>query len=173
MIGLNFSDDLFSDEAQKNTPDRIRRMMDEFEFWRNWNELETGKGVFLSENDDLIIIKDIAFTSFCEHHIMPFYGTASIAYVPGGYIAGLSKIARTVRKFASRPQLQENMTSQIADYLMKWIPNIKGVMVKISATHTCMTVRGARMNGITETSAIRGLFKENADLKNETLLLLK
>jgi len=173
MIGLNFPDELFDEEAKANTPDRVNRMMEEFKFWRDWDELERGRGVFEATSDDLIIVKNIEFTSFCQHHLMNFSGKASIAYLPSTHIIGLSKVARTVRKFASRPQLQEYMTAQIADYLTKWIPGVKGVMVKIEACHSCMTVRGARMTGITESSAIRGIFKENASLKSETLELLK
>lgn len=172
-IGLCFPEELFDEEAKRNTEERIARMMKEFESWRNWDELEHGRGVFPAMSDDLIIVKDIEFTSFCGHHLMQFSGTASVAYIPSTHIVGLSKIGRTVRKFASGPQLQENMTCQIADYLMKWIPNVKGVMVKIRAHHTCMTVRGSRIPGITESSAIRGIFKENNSLKSETLELLK
>lgn len=172
MIGLTFPDELFDDEGKQNTPNRITRMMAEFKEWRDWNELERGRGIFPAMSDDLIMVKNIEFTSFCQHHVLPFYGKASIAYIPSTHIVGLSKVARTVRKFASRPQLQENMTSQIADYLMKYIPGIKGVMVKIEAIHSCMSVRGARMNGMTESSAIRGVFKESQSLKSETLDLL-
>lgn len=172
-IGLYFPEELFDDEAKKNTENRIKRMMAEFEEWRNWDELEHGKGIFPALSDDLVIVKDIEFTSFCNHHLMQFSGIASIAYIPSTHIVGLSKIARTVRKFASRPQLQENMTGQIADYLMTWIPGVKGVMVKINAKHTCMTVRGARIPGVTESSAIRGIFKNDSSLKAETLELLK
>lgn len=173
MIGLIFPDNLFDAEAQKNTPDRINRMMAEFESWRNWDELERGRGVFDSMSNDLVMVKDIEFTSFCAHHLMAFSGTAAVAYIPSTHIIGLSKVARTVRKFASRPQLQENMTAQIADYLYKWIPGVSGVMVKIKASHTCMTVRGARIPGVTESSAIRGIFKEDNDLENKVLQLLK
>lgn len=173
FIGIYFPSELFDEEALKNTPNRICRMMEEFKFWRDWNELEHGKGIFPALTDDLVVVKNIKFTSFCQHHMMQFSGIASIAYLPSTHIVGLSKIARTVRKFASRPQLQENMTSQIADYLTKYIPGIKGIMVIIEAEHTCMSVRGARMNGSTHTSAVRGLFKENNDLKSETLELLK
>ncbi len=173
FIGLYFPEELFDEEGKKNTPDRINRMMDEFKSWRDWDELEQGRGIFPAISDDLIMVKDIEFTSFCGHHLMQFSGTAAVAYIPSTHIVGLSKVARTVRKFASRPQLQENMTAQIADYLMKWIPGVKGVMVKINAKHTCMTVRGSRIPGVTESSAIRGIFKENASLKSETLDLLK
>lgn len=173
MIGLTFPDELFDKEAKENTPDRIRRMMLEFEEWRNWDGLEQGKGIFEAENDDLVIVRDIEFTSFCCHHALPFSGTCSVAYLPTTHIVGLSKIPRTVRKFASRPQLQERMTAQIADYLTAWVPGVKGVMVRIEATHSCMQIRGARMTGVTETSAIRGIFRENDKLKSEVLDILK
>ena len=172
-IGLYFPEDLFDEEAKQNTENRIKRMMAEFEEWRNWDDLEKGKGIFPAMSDDLVIVKDIEFTSFCGHHLMQFSGTASVAYIPSTHIVGLSKIARTVRKFASRPQLQENMTCQIADSLLTWIPNVKGVMVKVNATHTCMSGRGARIPGVTESSAVRGIFKDNSSLKAETLELLK
>jgi GTP cyclohydrolase I len=173
MIGLNFPDELFDEEAKKNTPGRVSRMMAEFEEWRNWDELERGRGIFTAESNDLIIVKDVDFNSFCQHHLLVFSGKASIAYLPSTHIIGLSKVARTVRKFASRPQLQEYMTGQIADYLSKWIPGVQGVMVMVQATHSCMTVRGARMNGITESSALRGKFLTDSHLKSETIQLLK
>lgn len=173
MIGLNFPDELFDEEAKENTPGRIDRMMAEFEEWRNWDDLEKGRGIFPSNSNDLIIVKDIDFNSFCMHHLLVFSGKASVAYLPSTHIVGLSKIARTVRKFASRPQLQENMTAQIADYLMKFIPGVQGVMVRIEASHSCMSIRGARMTGLTESSALRGKFESDPNLKSETIQLLK
>lgn len=173
MRGLEFPDDLFDDESIANTPDRISRMEAEFEAWRNW-ELIEGKGVFEKPDyNDLVLIRDIDFTSFCSHHILPFRGQVSVAYVPDGWVIGLSKIPRVVRKFASRPQLQERMTDQIADYLMEKIPKVKGVMVVCEADHMCMQVRGARMTGTTGTSALRGMFRENPSLKAETLELIR
>jgi len=172
VIGLSFPDELFDEESVQNTPARIERMQAEFAEWRNW-ELEEGKGVFeRPDYNDLVLIRGIDFTSFCSHHILPFRGQVSVAYIPGGWIVGLSKIPRVVRKFASRPQLQERMTDQIADYLMTKIPQVKGVMVVCEADHMCMQVRGARMTGTTGTSAIRGVFAENASLKAETLELM-
>lgn len=172
-IGIYFDSELFDDEALQHTPDRIRRMMKEFKEWRDWNELENGRGIFANDSNDIIVVKDIQFTSFCAHHLMAFSGTASIVYLPGGHVVGLSKLARTVRKFASRPQLQENMTAQIADYLMKWVPDIQGVMVRVSAEHSCMQVRGARMTGTTQSSAIRGKFETDASLKAEGISLIQ
>jgi len=173
LIGLYFPDELFDKEAKINTPERVHRMMNEFEDWRNWNGLELGKGIFPAESNDLVIVRDIEFTSFCEHHVLPFSGTCSVAYLPSTHIVGLSKIPRTVRKFASRPQLQERMTAQIADYLNTWIPGVKGIMVMISASHSCMQIRGARMTGITETSAVRGVFLDNNKIRDEVLNILR
>ena len=173
IAGLTFPDELFDDESKANTPDRVRRMMEEFKEWRDWDGLEKGRGIFESSSDDLVIIRDIDFTSFCSHHLLNFSGKCSVAYLPSTHIVGLSKIPRTVRKFASRPQLQERMTSQIADYLSTWIPGIRGVMVTISANHSCMQIRGARMTGVTETSAVRGIFRDDDQLKQEVLQLLR
>ena len=173
MIGFQFDSSLFDQEAKEKTPDRVSRMMKEFQEWRDWSDLETGKGVFEGEYNDLVLVKDIEFTSFCEHHVLPFYGKASIAYLPHGHIVGLSKIPRTVRKFASGPQLQERLTHQIADYLTRWIPENEGVMVMIEAEHLCMEIRGARMHGTTVTSAVRGKFSTQANLKSETLELMR
>lgn len=173
IAGLTFPDELFDDESKVNTPDRVRRMMEEFKEWRDWDGLEKGRGIFESSSDDLVIIRDIDFTSFCSHHLLNFSGKCSVAYLPSTHIVGLSKIPRTVRKFASRPQLQERLTSQIADYLNTWIPGVRGVMVTISANHSCMQIRGARMTGITETSAVRGIFREDDQLKQEVLQILR
>lgn len=171
VIGLSFPDELFDEESIQNTPDRIERMQAEFESWRTW---ELDKGIFERPGyHDLVLIRGIDFTSFCSHHILPFRGKVSVAYIPNGWIVGLSKIPRVVRKFASRPQLQERMTDQIADYLMTKIPNVAGVMVVCEADHMCMQVRGARMTGTTGTSAIRGVFEENSSLKAETLELMR
>ena len=173
MIGINFPEELFDEEAKQNTSNRISNMLKEFEEWRNWNDLEIGKGVFPAESDDLVIVRDIEFNSFCCHHLLQFSGTCNVAYLPSTHIVGLSKIPRTVRKFASGPQLQERLTSQIADYLNVWIPGVRGVMVTMSASHSCMQIRGARMTGITETSAVRGIFREDDDLKQEVLNILR
>lgn len=174
MIQFGFEDELFDEESRQNTPSRLQRMMEEFKEWREWSDLERGKGVFKSDDgyNDLVVVKDIPFTSFCSHHLMPFRGTANIAYLPDGYIVGLSKIPRTVRKFASMPQLQERMGYQIADYLMTWIPQVQGVMVYLEAEHSCMEVRGARMKGMTCTSALRGIFRDKPELKSEALKIM-
>lgn len=108
----------------------------------------------------------------CEHHLLPFFGKAHVAYIPDGKVTGLSKIARTVEVFAKRPQLQERMTEQIADAVMKNI-NAKGVMVIIEAEHTCMTMRGIKKPGSkTVTVTCRGRFKEDHSIKDEVYRML-
>lgn len=170
MIAFGFPDDLFDKESLENTPDRLRRMMEEFAAWRSW---ELDKGIFERPGyNDLVTISDIEFTSFCSHHLMSFSGTVSVAYLPDGWIVGLSKIPRIVKKFASRPQLQEQLTDQIADYLMEKVPEIAGCMVVCSANHTCMSVRGVRSTGTTVTSAIRGKFRDDEGLKSEASRML-
>ncbi len=165
-IGIVFDEDLFDEESRQNTPERVKRMMEEFRRWRNW---ELDRGVFEYKGyNDLVVESDIEFFSFCSHHILPFYGVVHIAYLPNGYVLGLSKLARVVRKFASKPQLQERMTHEIADYLYQKIPNVQGIMVIVEAEHLCMKMRGVRTDSRIITSAVRGEIP-----KEEVLELLK
>jgi len=165
-IGIYFDKDLFDDESKKNTPKRIKRMMDEFKKWREW---ELDRGIFEYDGyNELVIEKDIEFFSFCSHHLLPCYGKVHIAYLPDGYVLGLSKVVRIVKKFASRPQLQEKLTHEIADYLFEKVPSVQGVMVIVEAEHLCMKMRGVRNKGVIVTSAIRGYIP-----KEEVLALLK
>jgi GTP cyclohydrolase I len=121
---------------------------------------------------DIIAIRDIPFYSMCEHHLLPIFGNVSIAYIPGERIVGLSKIPRTVKYFASRPQVQEKLTSELADFLSRKL-NAKGVMVLITARHMCMEMRGARSHqSETVSSAIRGNFETHPETKEEALRLL-
>ena len=117
---------------------------------------------FQAINNNIVIEKDITFYSVCEHHLLPFYGKAHVAYIPDSKVAGLSKLARTVEVFARRPQIQENMTAQIADALEKYL-NPKGVMVMIEAEHMCMTMRGVlqKPGSKTVTTIVRGVFAED------------
>lgn len=123
--------------------------------------------------DEMVVVKDIPFYSTCEHHLLPFIGKAHIAYIPkGGRIIGLSKTARIVSSFAKRPQLQERLTSQVADFLEKAL-SPQGVAVVIEAEHLCMSMRGARAAGsVTTTSALRGLMKSDARTRSEVMNLL-
>ena len=121
----------------------------------------------------MVIEKDITFYSMCEHHLLPFYGKAHVAYVPDGKVVGISKLARTVEVFARRPQIQERMTGQIADALMQCL-NPKGAIVLIEAEHMCMTMRGIKKPGSkTVTYAARGVFEENKELCDRFLQLAR
>jgi len=127
-----------------------------------------------SEGDDVVMLRDIEFSSMCEHHLQPFLGRAHIAYLPdGGRVTGLSKLARTVDVFARRPQLQERMTAQIADALVEHL-GARGVVVVIEGEHLCMRSRGARKSdAVMVTTATRGVFREDAGQRREVLALLR
>ena len=160
-------------EGLVETPDRIARMYEEIFAGLSCNAREPLSKTFTAQNNEMIIEKDITFYSTCEHHFMPFYGKAHVAYVPDGKVVGLSKLARTVEVYAKRPQLQEQLTAQIADALMEFLKP-KGAMVMIEAEHTCMTMRGVKKPGSkTVTYVCRGVFKENEKLKNEFFTLVK
>lgn len=126
-----------------------------------------------SNNDEMVTVRDIPLYSMCEHHLLPFIGVAHIAYIPkNGKVIGLSKLARIVNDFARRPQLQERLTSQIADFLEEAL-SPQGIAVIIEAEHLCMTMRGARAAGAkTQTSALRGVMKSDARTRSEVMSLL-
>jgi GTP cyclohydrolase I len=129
---------------------------------------------FDEDHDELVLVKDIPMYSTCEHHLVPFHGVAHIGYIPGvdGKVTGLSKLARLVEVYARRPQVQERMTSQIADALMD-ILKPRGVLVVIQAEHLCMAMRGIRKPGAsTVTSAVRGIFRENLATRTEAMSLV-
>jgi GTP cyclohydrolase I len=129
---------------------------------------------FEADHDEMVLVRDIALYSICEHHLIPFHGRAHVAYIPGddGRITGLSKLARLVDGFAKRPQLQERLTTQIADALVGALAP-RGAFVMIEAEHLCMSMRGVRKPGtLTVTSAVRGLFKESAATRAEVMALL-
>ena len=120
----------------------------------------------------MVLEKDIVFYSMCEHHLLPFYGKAHVAYIPDGSVVGLSKLARTVEVFAKRPQIQERLTAQIADAVMKEL-HPKGVMVMLEAEHMCMTMRGVKKPGSkTITTAVRGEFADNQQLRSQFVSFL-
>lgn len=160
-------------EGLIETPDRIARMYEEiFEGIGQTAESVLEK-TFKAENNDLVIEKDITFFSMCEHHLVPFYGKAHIAYIPNGRVAGLSKLARTVEVYARKPQLQEQLTTEIANAIMEYL-GAEGVMVVIEAEHMCMTMRGVKKPGTkTVTTTSKGKFKEDTDLRREVLTLIK
>lgn len=160
-------------EGLAETPDRIARMYTEIFSGLKEKPEEHLKKVFTVNNDDIVLEKDIQFYSMCEHHFMPFYGKAHVAYIPNGKVVGLSKLARTVEAFAKRLQLQERMTVQIADSIMDYL-EVKGVMVVIEAEHMCMTMRGIKKPGSkTVTAATRGIFKNKIEFRNEVYEMIK
>ena len=130
--------------------------------------------VFDADHDELILVRDIEMYSICEHHLVPFFGFAHVGYIPNekGQITGLSKLARLVDVYARRPQVQERMTSQIADALMR-VLEPRGALVVIEAEHLCMSMRGVRKPGAkTVTSAVRGSIRDNASTRAEAMSLL-
>lgn len=127
---------------------------------------------FQEGHEEMVILRDIPFYSICEHHLLPFHGVAHVGYIPAGRVVGVSKIARAVEGFAKRPQLQERLTSQIADSIMECL-NPQGVAVVIEAEHLCMTMRGVRKPGSrVVTSAMRGVFRRSSVTRSEFLSLV-
>jgi GTP cyclohydrolase I len=127
---------------------------------------------FDEQYDEMVVLRNIPFYSMCEHHLLPFMGKAHVAYLPGDWVVGVSKLARVVEVLARRPQVQERLTSQIADLIMDKL-DARGVGVIIEANHTCMTIRGVRKPGaVMVTSVMRGLFKANLATRNEAIKLL-
>jgi GTP cyclohydrolase I len=159
-------------EGLRETPERVAQMYVEMFSGLDKDPRELLQKTFTEKYDEMVLVKDIGFDSVCEHHLLPFYGKAHVAYLPNGKIVGLSKLARVVEVFARRPQVQERMTEQIADLLMEEL-DARGVGVILEATHTCMTVRGIRKaNSICTTSAMRGGFKNNASTRAELMALI-
>lgn len=159
-------------EGLMETPDRVARMCTEI--FAGIGEDASGhlSKTFPIDNNEIVLEKDITFYSVCEHHLLSFYGKAHIAYIPDGRVVGLSKLARTVEVYARRPQIQEQMTAQIADALMRHLEP-QGVMVMLEAEHMCMTMRGVKKPGSTTvTIAKRGCFKENPGLQNDFFRML-
>lgn len=161
-------------EGLVETPDRVARMYEEI--YGGLTEDATGhlSRTFDVENDcQMILEKDITMYSTCEHHLLPFYGVVHIAYIPKERVVGLSKLARTVEVFARRPQVQERLTTQIADALVESL-DPAGVMVVIEAEHMCMTMRGVKKPGTqTVTVACRGVFEEDLHLQQTCLSLIR
>lgn len=154
------------------TPGRVARMYAEV-FSGLHEDPESHLEVsFDEDHHEMVVLRDVTFNSMCEHHLMPFEGRAHIAYIPRGKIVGLSKLARIVDGFARRPQVQERLTSQIADLLCHKV-GAQGCAVVIEATHTCMTCRGVRKPGsVMVTSALRGILHTNAATRAEAMNLL-
>ena len=160
-------------EGLLGTPERVSRMYAElFEGLRTDPKKLLSVG-FEVGHDEMVILKDIPFYSVCEHHFMPFHGVAAVGYIPDGRVVGLSKLARLVDAYARRPQLQEQLTSQIADTLMEAM-HPDGVAVVIEAEHLCMTARGVKKPGSRMvTSATRGTFRKSDVTRAEFLSLVR
>jgi GTP cyclohydrolase IA len=158
----------------RDTPGRVARAYAET-FAGLWQDPgEVLATTFDEDHDELVLVKDIPMYSTCEHHLVPFHGAAHIGYIPGddGRVTGLSKLARLVEVYARRPQVQERMTSQIADALAD-VLKPRGVIVVIEAEHLCMAMRGIRKPGAsTVTSAVRGLFRDNLASRSEAMSLI-
>lgn len=155
-------------EGLKDTPRRVAEMYDEvFDGYKADAELD----VQFSESTDMITLDPIEFYSFCEHHILPFFGDVKIAYIPHGKVVGISKLGRLVDKYAHRLQIQERMTMQIAD---EFIENVHplGLLVVVQAQHLCMAMRGIHKHSVMSTSAARGIMIANPYAKQEALSLL-
>ena len=156
------------------TPARVARMYAEVFAGLREDPAAHLETVFEADHDEIVMVRDIPFASMCEHHLVPFLGKAHVAYIPNasGRITGLSKLARLVDTFARRPQVQERLTTQVADVLQSELEP-KGVLVVIEAEHLCMTMRGVRKPGAsTVTSSVRGLFRDNAATRSEAMRLV-
>lgn len=160
-------------EGLIDTPERVARMYEEIFSGLAENPADHLSVVFNEEHEELVIVKDISFFSVCEHHLIPFYGKAHIGYIPkGGRIAGISKLARLIEGVSKRPQLQERITSTIANMIMEQLEP-QGAIVVIEAEHMCMTMRGVRKPGSkTVTSAVRGVFAKETSSRLEALSLI-
>ena len=159
-------------EGLKKTPSRVARAYAELMAGLSDDPRRHLKTVFTERYDEVVLLRDIEFHSLCEHHLLPFTGRAHVAYLPAGKVVGLSKLARLVEGYARRPQVQERLTTQIADALMEELAPA-GAACVIEATHTCMTIRGVKKPGSTMvTSALRGIFKDNASSRHEILSLM-
>lgn len=154
-----------------STPERVARMFAEVCSGLHEDPAIHLQTTFEADHDEMVMVRDIPMYSLCEHHLIPFHGVAHIAYIPGkdGRITGLSKLARLVDGFAHRPQVQERLTSQVADALVTAL-DPRGVLVVVEAEHLCMSMRGIRKPGaVTVTSAVRGIFKESAPTRAEAM----
>jgi GTP cyclohydrolase I len=159
-------------EGLRETPARVARMYAELFAGLHQDPHEHLQKFFTQEYDEVVLVRDIAFNSVCEHHLLPFMGQAHIAYIPNGKVIGLSKLARVVEVVSKRPQVQERMTEDIANLLVEEL-GAKGVAVVIEASHSCMTIRGVRKPGsVCVTSAMKGVFRSNLSSRSEVMTLI-
>jgi GTP cyclohydrolase IA len=159
-------------EGLRETPARVARMYAELFAGLHADPRRHLRRTFTEKYDEMVLVKDIEFSSMCEHHLLPFMGKAHVAYLPNGRVVGLSKIPRAVEALSKRPQVQERMTEELADLLTAAL-DARGVGVILEATHTCMAIRGVRKAGsITTTSAMRGTFRANPATRTELMALV-
>jgi GTP cyclohydrolase I len=159
-------------EGLRETPQRVARMYEEMFQGLRKDAATMLRKTFTDKYDEMVLVKDIGFESMCEHHLLPFFGKAHVAYLPNGKIVGLSKLARAVEILSRRPQVQERMTEELADLVMNEL-EARGVGVILEASHTCMSVRGVRKPGaICTTSAMRGTFQSNHSTRMELMSLI-
>lgn len=159
-------------EGLVGTPDRVARMYDELFGGYEVDIEKLFKARFTTDNDSMVIVKDIEYFSNCEHHILPFFGKVHIAYIPNGKVLGLSKFGRLVEAYSRRLQIQEQMTEQIANDIQKHL-NPKGLAVIVTGKHLCMVMRGIKkQDSVTVTSSVKGILKENSVARGEFLNLL-
>jgi GTP cyclohydrolase I len=159
-------------EGLLDTPDRVARMYAEVFRGLHQDPRAHLQKKFTQKYDEMVLIKDIRFESFCEHHLLPFTGVAHVAYLPNGNVIGLSKIPRVIEVLSKRPQMQERLTEEVAELLMREL-DAKGVAVVVEASHSCMTIRGVHKPGSSfVTSAMRGAFKERLATRSEVMSLI-
>ncbi len=160
-------------EGLQDTPQRMARMYAEVFAGLGMDPREAVKTVFTEDYDEIVLLKDIPFSSMCEHHLLPFHGVAHTAYIPTGKVLGISKLARAVEVYARRPQVQERLTNQIADLIEEAV-SPAGVAVVLEGSHTCMTMRGIKKPGSAMvTSAMRGVFRDELASRNEVMTLIR
>jgi len=159
-------------EGLKGTPERVANMYAELLAGMKEDPKRYLRRVFMERYDEVVLLRDIPFYSICEHHLMPFIGSAHIAYLPSGSVLGVSKLARIVDCFAHRLQVQERLTDQIADFIMNSLKP-KGAAVVLEASHSCMTIRGIKKPGsVMVTSSLRGIFKKDPRSRSEIMSLM-
>lgn len=159
-------------EGIKGTPARVAEMYVELLSGMGEDPKQHLKSVFSEKYDEIVLLRNVPFYSICEHHLMPFIGSAHVAYLPSGLVLGVSKLARVVDCFARRLQVQERLTDQIADFIMDSLKP-KGVAVVLEASHSCMTIRGIKKPGsVMVTSSLRGIFRKDPKSRSEVLNLM-
>jgi GTP cyclohydrolase I len=159
-------------EGLKYTPQRVAAMYAELLAGMHEDPSEHVRSIFTEKYDEVVLLRDIPFYSICEHHLMPFIGSAHVAYLPSGMVLGVSKLARIIDCFSHRLQVQERLTDQIADFLMTSLKP-QGVVVVLEASHSCMTIRGVKKSGsVMVTSALRGIFKKDPKSREEVMSLM-